>query len=487
MTDRSDLAASVEAFAGIRVLCVGDVMLDRFVHGQVERISPEAPIPVLRVDREISMLGAAGNVVRNLVALGVKASALAVVGDDEAGHAITGLFGEIAEVEPHLIIDKSRATTIKTRYFGGGQQLLRTDRESPAPVSGRTLDQLVRRIEALVPDCTAVVLSDYAKGVLVPEVLRSVVETGRAANVPVVVDPKGRDFDRYRGAAVLTPNRRELADASGLPTAGDDQVAEAAQAVRKACGIGAVLATRGADGMTLVEGGGRPVHLPAEAREVFDVSGAGDTVVASVAAALGAGVPLVDGAALANVAAGIVVGKTGTAVAGADELITALHTADLLTGGTKVVTLAQALERVEGWRRKRVKVGFTNGCFDLLHPGHISLLAQARRACDRLIVGLNSDASVTRLKGDGRPVQSEAARAQVLASLSSVDLVVIFPEDTPMALIKTLHPDVLIKGADYAKDEVVGGDFVEGYGGRVLLADLLPGFSTSETIARAGK
>ncbi len=487
MTDRSDLAASIEAFKDTRILCIGDVMLDRFIHGEVERISPEAPIPVLRIDKETVMLGAAGNVVRNLVALGTQAAALSVIGDDEAGRAITGLYGEMEDIEPHLIIDRSRQTTIKTRFFGGGQQLLRTDQESAAPIEGRTLDQLIRRAEALIPDCSAVVLSDYAKGVLTDEVLERIMAAANAADRPVIVDPKGRDFERYRGASILTPNRRELSEETGLPVQGDHQVAEAALALCSASGIEAVLATRGADGMTLVESGGKPVQLPAEAREVFDVSGAGDTVVATISAAIAAGMALSEAAELANVAAGIVVGKTGTAVATADELIAALHTADLLTGGAKVVTLAQALDRAEAWHRKRLRVGFANGCFDLLHPGHISLLGQAKTACDRLVVGLNNDASVTRLKGEGRPVQSEAARAQVLASLSSVDLVVIFPENTPMALIKTLRPDVLVKGADYAKEEVVGGEFVEAYGGRILLADLLPGHSTTETIAKAGK
>ena len=487
MTDRSHLVALVGALAETRVLCIGDVMLDCFVHGSVDRISPEGPIPVLRIDHETQMLGGAGNVVRNLISLGARAALLSVIGEDDAGRAVMALFSGLAETEPHLLIDRERLTTIKTRYLATNQQLLRADRESAAPISGRTLEQVVRRAEALLADAAAIVLSDYAKGVLTEEVVARVIAAARAAGKPVIVDPKGDDYRRYRHARLLTPNRRELAEATRMPTASDDEIVAAARTLCRDCGIEAVLATRGADGMTLVATDAEPLHLPAEAREVFDVSGAGDTVAATVAAAVGAGLTLADAAALANIAAGIVVAKTGTAAAAADELVAKLHAQDLLTGGEKLASLSQAIDRVTGWRRKRHRIGFTNGCFDLLHPGHITLLAQARGACDRLVVGLNSDASVARLKGDSRPVQSEAARAAVLASLASVDMVVIFGEDTPMALLEALRPDVLVKGSDYSRDQVVGGDFVTGYGGRVLLADIVPGHSTTATIARAGK
>ncbi|MGB8275410.1 MAG: D-glycero-beta-D-manno-heptose 1-phosphate adenylyltransferase, partial [Alphaproteobacteria bacterium] len=281
-----------------------------------------------------------------------------------------------------------------------------------------------------------------------------------------------------------TPNRRELAEAVGSALDGDDAIVAAARRVIDTCGIESVLVTRSSDGMTLVPARGNAQHVRAEAREVFDVSGAGDTVVAAVAVALAAGIPIPEATRLANAAAGIVVGKVGTAVVHADELVTALHAQDLLAGGEKIAALAAALDKVAGWRSKGLKIGFTNGCFDLLHPGHVSLLAQAKGACDRLVVGLNNDASVRRLKGDGRPVQSEAARAQVLASLASVDLVVVFADDTPIRLIEAIRPDVLVKGADYRHDQVVGADIVRAYGGRVVLADLVEGHSTTATIAR---
>jgi len=303
----------------------------------------------------------------------------------------------------------------------------------------------------------------------------------------VIVDPKGDDFGRYRGATLLTPNRRELGDAIRMATENEQEVVAAARHLLDAAGVDAVLATRGADGMVLVGADGQISHLKARAREVFDVSGAGDTVVATVAAALGAGAELARAAALANVAAGIVVGKVGTAAVGAEEVVAALHHQDLANAEAKVLGRQTALGRIEKWRRNGLRIGFTNGCFDLLHPGHVALLAQARAACDRLVVGLNSDASVTRLKGASRPLQTEAARATVLASLASVDLVVIYPDDTPRKLIFDVRPDVLVKGADWALEDVVGAKEVRAGGGRVVLVNLKPGHSTTATIARMAK
>jgi D-beta-D-heptose 7-phosphate kinase/D-beta-D-heptose 1-phosphate adenosyltransferase len=486
MTGNIELASRLEALAGARVLVVGDVMLDRFVYGAVERISPEGPIPVLRIEREAAMLGGAGNVLRNLAALGVAADLVAVVGDDAAGREVQGLALEEAGDGCRLLVHQDRPTTIKERYIAAGQQLLRTDREAAGPLSPETAGELVAAARAALAGAGALVLSDYGKGVIEPATLGALIEAAREAGCPVVVDPKGRDFGIYRGATLVTPNRHELEQASGLPTASDEDVALAAQAIIDSCGIEAVLATRGPQGMTLVGAGGMGKHLrlPAAAREVFDVSGAGDTVAALAAAALAAGLSLEDAARLANVAAGIVVGKLGTAVAKPTEMLHALHASDLVAAEAKVVGLETMIERARRWRGAGLRVGFTNGCFDLLHPGHVSLFEQARAACDRLIVGLNSDASVRRLKGEGRPVQSEAARAAVLASLASVDLVVIFGEDTPLALIEALEPEVLVKGADYARDQVVGAEVVERTGGRVVLAKIAPGYSTTGVIEK---
>ena len=487
MTDRSDLAGLVERFARARVLVVGDVMLDRFVTGEVERISPEAPVPILRIERCEAMLGGAGNVARNLASLGALTHFLAVTGADEPGREVTELAAELPGVTSALLADPGRATAIKTRYVAGRQQVLRADLECGPALAGKIENALMRKIETAAKRASVVVLSDYGKGALTGRIIACAMAAAKRAGIPVLVDPKGEDYRRYRGARLVTPNRKELAEASRLATAGDAEIVAGARRIARSCGIAGVLATRGADGMTLVDGGRKAVHLPAEAREVFDVSGAGDTVIAVVAAAIAGGAELIDAARLANVAAGIVVAKAGTAVAGADEISGALHRQDLLEGAGKLAGIEDLQRRVGGWRRAKLKIGFTNGCFDLLHPGHVSLLAQARGACDKLIVGLNSDASVARLKGKGRPVQSEAARATVLASLASVDAVTIFADDTPMGLIEALRPDVLVKGADYTLAKVVGAKLVQSYGGKIVLAKLAPGHSTSATIRKLGK
>lgn len=487
MSDVSSLTAVVEAMRGVRVLCIGDAMLDRFVYGDVERISPEAPIPVVRIKREAAMLGGAGNVVRNLVALGAATVFVSVVGDDDAGRDVGRLIGELDSVDPCLVVESGRQTTIKTRYVAGAQQLLRADRETSAPIGAETARRLVQMVEVVLPKVDIVILSDYGKGVLSGAVLAQVLEAARVAGKRVLADPKGRDYCIYAGAFVVTPNRKELGEASGLPVGGDAEIVAAAQRLIANCDVHAVLATRSQDGMTLVPRDGEATHLPAEAREVYDVSGAGDTVVATLAAALAAGGGLPQAARIANVAAGIVVGKVGTAVVHGDELLDGLHQQDLHEDAVKIMALETALAAVERWRHKGCRIGFTNGCFDLLHPGHVSLLMQAKAACDRLVVGLNSDSSVQRLKGPTRPVQSEAARSTVLASLAAVDAVVLFSEETPLELITALRPDVLVKGADYTIDKVVGADVVQAYGGRVLLADLSPGHSTTATIARMAK
>jgi D-beta-D-heptose 7-phosphate kinase/D-beta-D-heptose 1-phosphate adenosyltransferase len=479
------IADVLEKFADAHVLCVGDVMLDRFVYGRVERISPEAPIPVIRVEREQSMLGGAGNVVRNLVSLGAQAQFVSVVGSDQAGHDVMRLVGESPGLEPHLLVDAHRPTTIKTRFVADGHQLLRADQESARPLSGETLRDLERVIAEAVDECDIVVLSDYAKGVLADATARAAIAAARKAKKKVVVDPKGTNWSRYKGASVLTPNRHELALASGLPVDDLKSVEKAARKLIRQLGLEALLCTRGKDGMALVFARGRSVVLPAAAREVFDVSGAGDTAIAAFAVALCVGGPMDVAAALANVAAGIVVGKVGTAVVHPDEVKRELVHEANVASEAKILSRSQGLEQVQRWRRMGLKVGFTNGVFDLLHPGHVTLLRKARGACDRLIVGLNSDASVKRLKGKERPLQDEASRATVLASLASVDAVIIFAEDTPLSLIEHLRPDLLVKGADYTIDKVVGAAQVQGWGGRVVLVDVEQGHSTTRLVGKA--
>ncbi len=477
-----DLIGAVGQLARANVLVVGDLMLDRYVYGRVERISPEAPVPIFTVTREIAMPGGAGNVVRNLTALDAATAFVSVVGDDQEGSDLTALIGGQNQVEPWLLVENGRATTVKTRFIAAGQHLLRSDREQVRQLPDKLADRLVRIASDAMAATSVTILSDYRKGVLAPGIARSLISQARALGRLLIVDPKGADWSHYAGADLLTPNRRELAEASGLAVEDEAQIVAAARSLIERLGLGAILVTRSEDGMSLVSKDGVVRHYPAEAAEVYDVSGAGDTVVAVVAAGLAAGLDLPVACRLANIAAGLVVGKVGTATARPQDLIDAIKPA---SGALrKVVTRATAAEAAERWRQRGWRVGFTNGCFDLLHPGHVHLLEQCRAACDRLIVGINADASVRRLKGASRPVQSEAARAAVLASLASVDLVVIFEEDTPLDLLSMIRPDVLIKGSDYTRDTVVGAREVESWGGKVMLAELLPGHSTTATVQR---
>ena len=461
------------------VLAVGDLMLDRFISGKVHRISPEAPIPVLAVERETSMPGGVGNVVANVRALGGRAELVAVVGEDAGAEKLESLLAPPDGIG--LVRDPSRPTAVKERFIAGGQQLLRADYEQSRPVAEAVEDKIVAEIAARLPRAGVLVLSDYGKGVLTDRVLASTIAAARERGIPVVVDPKGSDYGRYRGATTVTPNHKELAEAAGAAASGDEAVTAAARRVIQAAGIETMVATRGGEGLSVVALEGEPLHVRAEAREVFDVSGAGDTVVATLALALATGAPLGLAAALANLAGGVVVGKIGTAPIAADEL---RHAAEGRRGEGKVVTLAALVDRVERWRRRGFKVGFTNGCFDLLHPGHLSLLRQARAQSDRLVVGLNSDDSVRRLKGAERPVSDETARATVLAAVTDVDAVAVFDEDTPIRLIEAIRPDVLVKGADYTVEQIVGADIVLAYGGKVVRAVLEPGHSTTATVAK---
>lgn len=465
------------------VLAVGDIMLDRFVTGRVERISPEAPIPVLGVERETEMPGGVGNVVANIRALGGEAHLVAVTGADAQADQLRSLLAGTRD--GGFIRDSGRPTAVKTRFIAGGQQLLRADYELSRAISPKIEQLVLDEVEKRLYGAGAVVLSDYGKGVLTDRVLETTIAQAAKRKIPVIVDPKGADYRRYRGASVVTPNLKELAEAAGFAGPGDAKVEEAGRSVLARAGIGAMIATRGGDGLSVIRMNADAVHVRAQAREVFDVSGAGDTVVATLALALATGADLVTAARIANLAASIVVGKIGTAAVTGDELRAAADEGRPVSG--KLKSGLGLVDQVERWRRRNLRIGFTNGCFDLLHPGHLSLIRQARGACDRLIVGLNSDSSVRRLKGDTRPVQNELARAEVLAAIADVDAVVIFDEDTPLRLIQEIRPDVLVKGADYALNQIVGADFVMSYGGRVVRAQLEAGHSTTAVIARMAR
>ena len=484
-----DFEKRLAGIAQQTILCVGDLMLDDFVYGEVGRISPEAPAPVLAVRRNEVTIGGAGNVARNIASLGARCIFVGVVGEDTAGRDVIARLQAEQLIEPSLVIDRSRPTTKKMRFVSEhfSTHLLRADWEQAGPVSADLEGELIARALAAIPRVSAVVLSDYAKGVLTSRVVAEVIAAAKRARVPVIVDPKAPDYAIYRGATVVTPNRRELSDATRRECVGDAAILAAAEELAAIVDCDAVVVTRSEEGMSLYARGEDPVHVPAYAVKVRDVSGPGDTVVAilSVMLALGAGYETAMRAA--NAGAAVVVGKPGTATASVDELRHRLLPAAATALEDKIVFDRSVLDaRLAEWRRQRLRIGFTNGCFDLLHRGHTRLMAAARSACDRLVVGLNSDASVTRLKGQGRPIQDVTSRADVLAALEAVDLVVVFEEDTPLELIKQVRPAVLVKGSDYTRKDVVGHDVVEADGGEVVLVDLVPGHSTSSMVARSG-
>ncbi|HLW93603.1 MAG TPA: D-glycero-beta-D-manno-heptose-7-phosphate kinase [Roseiarcus sp.] len=466
------------------LLVVGDAMLDLYITGKVERISPEAPAPVLRHGGDREVAGGAANVAANIARLGATARLIAPVGEDaEAGRLAQLLTAAGVAFDP--IIDPSRPTTVKTRVMSGSHQLLRVDRETDQPIAKEFEETILARIDAALPHVRGLILSDYAKGALTDVVLKGAIAAARAQGVPVFVDPKRRDFSPYAGASMITPNRGELATATNLPCNSDEEIEHAARALIAATGA-EILVTRSEKGMSFIAEGAAPIHMPTKARQVFDVSGAGDTVIATIACCRVAGVPIEQTMRLANLAAGVVVGKPGAATVSWEELRLSAddHEMPSLLRKGALASRDEAASIREHWRREGLEVGFTNGCFDLLHPGHIATLRFAGRHCDRLIVGLNGDASVARLKGPSRPLQDEKARATVLGAIHCVDLVVIFDEDTPEGLIAALKPDALIKGADYAESDIVGADIVKAAGGRVLRAPLVEGQSTSGLIAR---
>jgi D-beta-D-heptose 7-phosphate kinase/D-beta-D-heptose 1-phosphate adenosyltransferase len=485
--DLSALQHLLRLATGRRVACIGDLMVDRFVYGEVTRVSPEAPIPVLRRSRELVMLGGAGNVARNVAALGGVVALAGIVGADaEAGEA-QRLVDEATAVEGRLVTDPGRPTTLKTRFISGGQQLLRADLEESRPVSDDVEQRLVRTLRDMAKGCGVILLSDYGKGVVTDAVIAACREVAAANGGKVVVDSKARSFARYGAVDLIKPNAAELANATDLPTGTDAEVEAALARALELWEAKAILVTRAAKGMSLAVRGEPVRHFATQPREVFDVSGAGDTTLAALGLALAAGAVMEDAIAFAQLAAGVAVSKVGTATVSPEELVEAEISAHMAPAEAKVATAQRMADEVERWRAKGLRVGFTNGCFDILHKGHVAYLAQARSWCDRLIVGLNSDASVRALKGEGRPVNDLESRALVLAGLGCVDLVVPFEEDTPVRLIEAARPDVLVKGADYAEDQVVGGDLVRSWGGEVKLAQLVDGYSTTAAIARMTK
>ena len=475
------------AMVGRRVVVVGDATLDAYVAGEVERISPEAPVPVLAVEREEFMLGGAANVAKCLVALGARAGLCAVVGDDADGALFRSEAANLGIPPAGILADSKRLTTRKTRIVARHQQVIRLDRETVAPLSPALEKRLCARVASAARRADALILSDYSKGVLTPAVCRAAIEA--ADGRPVVVDPKNLPWEAFRGATVIKPNVREAESFARARLASVEDLAAAAMRLAAELDVANVLITRGPHGMLLARGGRAGgdalVQIPARPRELVDVTGAGDVVAAALALALGAGAEIGEAAWLANVAAGVKVGKFGAATVTGQEILGELG-AKSAKSREKVLNRAQAAELAAQLRAQGRSVVFTNGCFDILHLGHVRYLERSRALGEALIVGVNTDASVRRLKGAGRPLQSEHDRAQILASLECVDAVVLFDEDTPLKLIRAVRPDVISKGADYkSKHEVVGWDAVESWGGRVELVELVEGRSTTNLVSRA--
>jgi len=479
-----ELPTAVDRFSSLRVLCVGDIMLDKFVYGQVDRISPEAPVPVFSVKSENVMLGGAGNVARNLLSLGANTVLVSVIGNDRVGREITALIGKEQNLLPCLITETDRTTTSKTRYVAGNHQVLRADIEVSDPIQEATQASVIDAVLGELEHVDVVILSDYGKGVLSRNLIQTVIQAANGRHKPVIVDPKSRDFSIYSGATLVSPNLSELANAVSREIKSEADIISAAQQLIHAFGIANILITRSKDGMTLVTHQGEIHHIKARVHEVYDVSGAGDTAIATLSLGIAAGLKIDDAATLANVAAGVVVGRSGTAVIATQDIKTEIFVNEKTRGTQKIVTLADAISQVEHWKREGKVVGFTNGCFDLMHSGHLSSLNYTRQHCDKLIVAINSDASVKRLKGENRPVNSEMERSLIMASMSVVDMVIIFSEDTPMNLLENLKPDILAKGADYKKEQVVGWELVESYGGKVVLIPLKEGYSTTNIIRK---
>jgi D-beta-D-heptose 7-phosphate kinase/D-beta-D-heptose 1-phosphate adenosyltransferase len=469
-------------WAAKRLLVVGDLMLDKYIWGEVARISPEAPVPVVRAIRQSEQPGGAANVAMNLARLGAQVVVAGFTGGDENQQLLDAAL-RANEILPEFVISEGFPTISKLRILGGSQQMLRLDSERLEARAQGDYECLIERALKLLPGCHAVVLSDYAKGALTPKVCQQLIRAARRLGIPVLVDPKSADFSRYRGATTICPNRSELAAAVREDAHDLEALLAAAESLSSVLDIEFLTATLGEKGIALLRPGSRFL-APAVARQIFDVSGAGDTVIAVLALCLASRLRPETAVHLANVAAGIVVGKAGTAPVEKHELLAALAPRIGLSAEDKVVTGSELVSRVARWKARGERVVFANGCFDLLHIGHITLLEQARRFGDRLIVAINSDASVRALKGPSRPMVGERERARVLAALSAVDAVVAFAEPTPLELIVAIRPDVIVKGGDYDADTVAGAREVRAWGGEVKIVPIVEGYSTTRLIEK---
>jgi len=484
-----NVAAILENFSKLRILVVGDVMLDVYIFGDANRISPEAPVPILKVSGENLSLGGAANVARNLRDLGASVEIFGVVGRDAEGENLITLLKQIQVDSSGVISDSKRTTTTKKRLIADNQQIARIDTEEASPIAGELQHRIIKSFSNSValnkPD--GIIISDYAKGAITKELSNEIIQLARRKEIFVCVDPKGRDFGKYKGANVITPNQKETEDLCGFQLADDNSLKRAAEIVVDQTEVEGILITRGKDGISFYSKGTHEMKtVRSDAREVFDVTGAGDTVVSSFTLSYLSSRSWEDSVRIANCSAGIVVGRIGTSTVTRKELEERLKNGKN-QAANKISSRDSLSTAVSQLRQEGKRIVFTNGCFDLLHMGHLQLLMQAKALGDVLVVGINNEESVKRLKGKGRPITGESDRANIVAALDCVDYVAVFGEDTPLELIKALRPDVIVKGGDYSIETVIGRDFVESYGGTVCIVPLVEGISTSQLIDKIRK
>ncbi|MBL7124619.1 MAG: D-glycero-beta-D-manno-heptose-7-phosphate kinase [Dehalococcoidales bacterium] len=479
-----DLTKILAGLKNLRILVIGDAMLDEYVSTVVERISPEAPIPVARITERSCVLGGAANVANNLIELGSNVDLLCVIGDDDNGRKLTEQATRRGINPDGIFVDSAKLTTTKTRIISQGQQMIRIDNESTQPILADLEQRIIQFVMGNLETYDGIIISDYLKGLLTESLVRRLIDLSRKSNKPILVDPKGNWLKKYVGATVVTPNKKETETVYGREIHSEQDFRDAASHLLKEAQCEAILITRGKDGMSLYQSDGKYEHIYSRVKEVYDVTGAGDTVSSVFGLALFSCYSYSEAAHIANIAGGIVVGKVGTATVSVSEIANYIGE-NINPSSSKIKSLEQLIVILDEKRKKKgKKIVFTNGCFDLLHIGHIKLLEQAKNLGDELVVAVNSDSSVRALKGEDRAFVPELDRAYIISALSCVDYVVIFSEPTPERLISELRPDILVKGADYEREEIVGREFVESYGGRVEQIPLVEGISTSSLIRR---
>ena len=467
-----------------KILCIGDLILDHYVHGDIDRISPEAPIPILKAnDKNYHILGGCGNVARNICSANNKCHLISIVGNDDDGLKLKEIIKKVKNLTSNLIIDSSRCTTKKTRYVCENQQILRVDKEIEKSISTALEIKIIKLLKKKINDCNVIVLSDYNKGILTENLIKQIIKIARAKKKILIVDPKKKDFSSYAGATFITPNLKELkkaTNASGISTKSneDSLVLKLSKQIIKKFNFEAVITTRSSNGISVLTDTGSFFNLPSEAKEVFDVSGAGDTVLAYLSSSISKGESLESSIKISNLAAGLAVAKFGTSIVTIDEIDKIKQIKN-----NKNVTNQNISKILKNYDGDKI-IGFTNGCFDLLHTGHISYLKSAKQKCDILILGLNSDKSIKKLKGKSRPIVEQKDRVEILSSISFVDKIIIFDEVTPIKLIKKIKPNIIFKGKDYKKKDVVGFHESKKWNGRVILIDFIRNKSTTKLIER---